>query len=39
MGLKGQTQFPQVSQDGTQSIQADLPQNWIINKYGNAERT
>lgn len=39
MGLKGQTLLPQVSQYGTQSVQTDLSQNWIVNKNGNTEPT
>lgn len=39
MGLKGQTLLPQVSQYETWSVQTDLSQNRIVNKYGNTEQT
>lgn len=39
MGLKGQTLLPQVSQYETRSVQTDLSQNRIVNKYGNTEQT
>lgn len=38
-GLKGQTLLLQVSQYETWSVQTDLSQNRIVNKYGNTEQT